>query len=261
MSDHLPSIHQSDRCSYCGEPLDQRVYFCLRCAKPHKHPDSLLPASLPTYEDNETKLRTKAGPAWTVYFVYLSVIAIGSFISFEFWDEEGMEPFFLIVELSLLVTTLIFVIRFWGDVRPLIARPGIFHPAAWIGLALLAPLLLLNYGYHNLLMEWLAIEEDDYMEYFRSSWGPILFICIMPAIVEELGFRGIIQHQFEKVVSPKVAIFAASVAFSAAHFNMLSAPYLVLVGILLGWMKWKTGSIYPSMVAHFLHNYIVVIHF
>jgi membrane protease YdiL (CAAX protease family) len=261
LSDHLPSTHHSDRCSYCGEPLDQRVYFCLRCAKPHKHPDSLLPASLPTYEDNETKLRTKAGPVWTIYFTYLTVIFIGSFLGFGLWGEEDMEPQFLAVEMALVITTLVFMIRYWSDVKPLVCKMGLVHPATWIGLALLIPLLLLNFGYHSLITELAAAEDEDFMDYFSSSWGPLLFICIMPAIVEELGFRGIIQHQFEKIVSPRGAIFVASVAFSAAHFNVLSAPYLLLVGILLGWMKWKTGSIYPSMAAHFLHNYVVVTHF
>jgi membrane protease YdiL (CAAX protease family) len=80
----------------------------------------------------------------------------------------------------------------------------------------------------------------------------------MPAIVEEIGFRGIIQHQFEKVVSPGIAIGVASLAFSAAHFSVLSSPYLALVGMLLGWMKWKTGSLYPPILAHFLHNLVVI---
>lgn len=259
MSDNLPSTHNSDRCSYCGGPLDQRVYFCLRCAKPHKHPDTLLPASLPKYEDTETKLRG-AGPAWTVFFTYMSVILLSSVISFGVLGEGELDGAFLFAELGLFGTTLFFVFRFWSDLSPILGRTGILHPATWIGLVLLAPLLLLNFGYHHMLMEWLAIEDEDYQEYFSSSWGPVLFICILPAVLEEIGFRGIIQHQFEKVVSPAVAITAGSIAFSIAHFNFLSAPYLALVGLLLGWMKWKTGSIYPCMVVHFLHNYVVVMH-
>ena len=35
----------------------------------------------------------------------------------------------------------------------------------------------------------------------------------------------------------------------------------LLVGLLLGWVKWKTGSLYPSMLIHFLHNYIVLEYF
>jgi membrane protease YdiL (CAAX protease family) len=38
----------------------------------------------------------------------------------------------------------------------------------------------------------------------------------------------------------------------------LSAPYLALAGALFGWLKWKTGSLYPAMAAHFAHNFIVI---
>jgi membrane protease YdiL (CAAX protease family) len=221
----------------------------------------MLPASLPEYEDIETKLRKNAGPAWTVFFTYLIVIALGSGIAFAAWGDDDWEPAFLFLDFALLVTTLIFAARFWADLQPLLSRLGLFHPATWIGLALLAPLLALNFGYHSMLVEMMSIEKEDYMDYFSSKWGPLLFICIMPAVVEEIGFRGIIQTQLEKVVSPRVAILVASAAFSAAHFNPLSAPYLALVGVLLGWLKWKTGSLYPAIAAHFLHNYVVVTYF
>jgi membrane protease YdiL (CAAX protease family) len=150
----------------------------------------------------------------------------------------------------------------WNDLRPLLTRvSGLIHPAAWAGFLMLAPLLLLNYGYHNLLTKWLGVEAEDYTNCFSSTWGPVIFICVMPAITEEIAFRGMIQHQFEKVVKPSIAIAVAAMVFAAAHMTIVSAPYLALVGLLLGWMKTKTGSLYPSMIAHFLHNYIVITYF
>lgn len=261
LSHQLPSQPTSTHCPYCGQALDERIYFCPRCARPYKHPDTMLPASLPKYEDTETRLRTKAGPAWTVFFVYMIVIVLGSMIAMAAWGDEDAEPMFLLLDFALLVTTIVCTARFWKDLKPLFGRLGLFQPWAWFGLALLVPLLALNYGYHSFLVELLSAEKEDFTDYFSSKWGPIIFICVMPAIVEEIAFRGIIQDQFEKVVSPKVAILVASLVFSAAHFNILSAPYLALVGVLLGWLKWKTGSLYPAMVAHFLHNYVVVTYF
>lgn len=258
MSDSLTRPISARRCDYCDGPLDSRFYFCPRCSKPHRPVEELLPASLPAYEDNETKLRTQAGPAWTVFFAYLSVIVAGSFIALAFWGTENQTAAVLFVEFLLAATTVVFLIRSWSSVRPLLARAGFAHPAAWIGLVLLAPMLLLNYGFHHLLIETFGLEKISHDDYFHSKWGAVIFICVLPAILEEIGFRGIIQDQFERVVSPGVAIGVASLAFSAAHFSILSSPYLALVGALLGWMKWKSGSLYPSMVAHFLHNFIVV---
>lgn len=218
----------------------------------------MLPASLPRYEDFETRLRSDARPAWTVFFSYLCVISIGSLLAAAIWGFDDREPSLLFVAFALAALTLFFMIREWSAIRPLLATSGFLHPAAWIGLLVLAPLLLLNFGYHHLLVEILPVKAERYDDYFTSKWGPLIFICIIPAIVEEIGFRGIVQHQFEKVVSPGIAIGVASLAFSAAHFSVLSSPYLALVGALLGWMKWKTGSLYPPMLAHFLHNFLVI---
>jgi membrane protease YdiL (CAAX protease family) len=45
------------------------------------------------------------------------------------------------------------------------------------------------------------------------------------------------------------------------HFSIVSFPYLFALGVLLGWTKWKTGSLYPSMLIHFLHNLVVIEYF
>lgn len=248
-------------CEYCGHHLDSRVYFCPSCAKPHRSVETFLPASFPAYEDTETALRTKAPQAWTVFFTFLSVIGVFGSFAYAIFGMEEEEPAILIMDFALFLTTIFFTVRFWSDLRPMLARIGLFHPVAWIGLVLLAPLLAINYGYHHFLVELLAIEMEDYNSFFSSNWGPIVFICISPAIIEEIAFRGIIQHQFEQAVKPWIAIGVGALLFSAAHFTILSAPYLALVGILLGWMKWKTGSLYPSMIAHFLHNFVAITYF
>ena len=59
-------------------------------------------------------------------------------------------------------------------------------------------------------------------------------------------------------IAPTRAIVLASALFMAMHLSVLSAPYLFALGLLLGWTKWKTGSLYPSMLVHFLHNLIVL---
>lgn len=245
-------------CSYCGHQLDGRVYFCPACAKPYRSVELSLPTPAPAYEDIETSLRTKAPDVWTVFFAFLSAMVIAGTLGMAIWGKEDREAVMMLVDLALFVTTATCLFRYWKDVRPLLTAPGFFRPAAWIGLALLIPLLALNYGYHSVVVGLFDIEMDDYNGFFTSSYGPILFICVLPAVVEEIAFRGIIQHRFEKVVEPWLAITAASLLFSAAHFTVLSAPYLAVTGALLGWMKWKTGSIYPPMLAHFIHNYIVV---
>lgn len=248
-------------CTYCGHPLDARVYFCPGCAKPHRPVELLLTPRTPAFENIETNLRTKAPDVWTVFFLFLSALMVSAWIGLAIWGMDHREPTMLLVSLVLFAVTAACTVRYWPDVKPLLLAVGMTRPAAWLGLAALVPMLALNFAYHSVLSGWLDIEAEDYQSIFTSSYGPVIFICLMPAVVEEVAFRGIIQHRFEAVLPPWIAMAAASVLFSAAHFTVLSAPYLALLGMLLGWMKWKTGSLYPPMLAHFLHNYIVIRYF
>ncbi len=252
---------QQANCDYCGQALDARVYFCPGCSKPHRPVELLLTPSAPVFENIETQLRTKAPEVWSVFFGFLTVMVVSAFVGMAIWGMEDDEPTMLLVSFVLFIVTAACTVRYWQDIKGLLKASGIFNVAAWIGIAALAPMLLLNYGYHSFLTGLLDIEIDDYNEFFTSAYGGLIFICIMPAIVEEVAFRGIIQHRLEMVVNPWIAIGAASILFSSAHLSLLSAPYLALMGMLLGWMKWKTGSLYPPMIAHFLHNYIVITYF
>ncbi|QTN31960.1 CPBP family intramembrane metalloprotease [Akkermansiaceae bacterium] len=245
-------------CGYCGHHLDSRVYFCPGCAKPHRSIELGLTPSMPKFENIETRLRTGAPDVWTVFFAFLSAMMVSAFIGLAIWGKDNLGPVMLLVQLAIFVTTAFALVRYWADVRPLLAVTGFGKTAAWAGLALLIPMLALNYGYHSVLVALLDIEMEDYGSFFGSRAGAILFICVMPAVVEEIAFRGIIQHRFESVVGPWVAIAASSVLFSAAHMSILSGPYLAGLGALLGWMKWKSGSLYPPMLAHFAHNLVVI---
>ena len=59
-------------------------------------------------------------------------------------------------------------------------------------------------------------------------------------------------------LTPFKAMVLASALFVTLHFSILSAPYLFALAMLLGWTKYKTGSLYPAMLIHFLHNYVVL---
>ena len=144
-------------------------------------------------------------------------------------------------------------------------RIGFDHWEAWAALLALVPLLLLNYGYHTWLTDLMGTSGESFFTKLREegvSEAALLFsICVFPAVTEEIAFRGLVQHWLHVAVPPWTAIALAAALFSAMHFSVLSAPYLFLVGLLLGWARWRTGSLYPSMVIHFLHNFVVLEYF
>lgn len=248
-------------CLYCGGPLESKLYFCPRCATPYKDPDSVLMPYRPMRPSAGVLVKRHAPGVATLFWTYFSVI-IGGSLLLQLSSGDRLGVHMIVMDALIFVTTTFFAIYYWPTLKSQFMRFGFDQPAAWTGLIALGPLLLLNYGYHLFLVDVLGAEGESYIDQLRadgfSSGALLFFICIFPAIGEEIAFRGLVQHWLQVALSPAKAIVIASALFSAMHFNVLSAPYLFLAGCLMGWTKWRTGSLYPSMLIHFLHNLAVV---
>jgi membrane protease YdiL (CAAX protease family) len=74
-----------------------------------------------------------------------------------------------------------------------------------------------------------------------------------------LAFRGIIQPTFLRVLGANETIVVTAMMFGILHLSVPSMPYLVLLGIVLGWLRQRTGSLYPCFVLHFCHNLLALL--
>ncbi len=88
---------------------------------------------------------------------------------------------------------------------------------------------------------------------------PLLFlglfvIGIVPAITEELFFRGLIQRSFEEERPPIVALTLTALIFGVVHGQPNNMIGLVALGYLLGYVTWGSRSILPAIVMHMLWN-------
>jgi hypothetical protein len=131
------------------------------------------------------------------------------------------------------------------------------------GLVLLAPLLGLNFLYHRSLQAWFGVEPERFSDVFRDAgYGiavVVLAVCVMPAIWEELAFRGIVQGELAKAVRGGEAVVMTAVLFSVIHVSVFSAPYLLALGLFLGLLRERSGSLVPGMAVHFAHNLAVML--
>jgi membrane protease YdiL (CAAX protease family) len=84
----------------------------------------------------------------------------------------------------------------------------------------------------------------------------LAFVTVVPPMVEELLFRGYIQRRLLRRWSPWVAIPATSLLFAVAHLD----PHLMVVafplGLWLGWVAWRTGSVWPAVCCHAFVNFL-----
>jgi membrane protease YdiL (CAAX protease family) len=83
----------------------------------------------------------------------------------------------------------------------------------------------------------------------------ILGAVLLAPLVEEIVFRGFFQGQLEQGYrDPTKAILFSSLLFTILHFNPWWSLQIYLLGVVLGYLAWRTGSIWPSFVIHAVNN-------
>lgn len=87
-------------------------------------------------------------------------------------------------------------------------------------------------------------------------WAIILVMAVMPAIGEELMFRGFTFGTLNKKVTPVVAMLLTSFIFGCYHFSLVKLIPTAFLGFLLAVLVYRTGSIFPGMIMHFCNNFI-----
>lgn len=89
--------------------------------------------------------------------------------------------------------------------------------------------------------------------------GPLLLlglftVALVPAVTEELFFRGLIQRSIEQERPPSSAIALVALIFGLIHLQPVSLIPMIALGWLLGYLAWSSGSILPAILLHFLFN-------
>lgn len=93
---------------------------------------------------------------------------------------------------------------------------------------------------------------------FRNDIYTVITVAFFAPILEELIFRGFILNGLLKNYSPTKAIIWSAVLFGIVHLNPWQFIGAFLIGIVIGWLYWKTGSIIPGILVHFVNNFTAV---
>ena len=87
----------------------------------------------------------------------------------------------------------------------------------------------------------------------------LLIIALIPAVGEEMTFRGVLQQSLTRKMNPHAAIILSAAIFSFIHFQFYGFLPRMFLGILLGYMFYITGSLWTSILMHFVNNGLVVV--
>ena len=158
-------------------------------------------------------------------------------------------------------------------------RPG---PNIWLLVFLLVLIFIplnsqfIEWNSHMALPEslapiekWMRDKEDQLatLTAFLTKYDTIgqllvaLFVIVLlPALGEEMLFRGIIQRKFtEQWRNPHLAIWVSAAIFSTIHFQFYGFIPRMFLGALFGYLYYWSGSLWVACFAHFINNGFVLI--
>ena len=164
------------------------------------------------------------------------------------------------------VTIVIFLLTRWAEVSPnwirtrpwlvliwsVIAAMGALIPSAWL---------------QEQMPELPNFVENEFDMILTNRWG-YLAIGLLAPLSEEIVLRGaVLRSLLSKPLFANrserfniwTAISISALFFALIHFNPAQMPHAFVIGLLLGWMYWRTGSILPGVAYHWANNSIAYI--
>jgi len=87
----------------------------------------------------------------------------------------------------------------------------------------------------------------------------LVLLALVPGICEEVLFRGYAQRQFERAGGPAVGVLLSGMLFGLYHLRPSQVLPLVVLGLFMAYLVWRTGSVVPAMAVHIAHNALAVL--
>ena len=143
------------------------------------------------------------------------------------------------------------VSRHWVRTRPwfvlfwcVVAALGAIVPSVWL---------------QEHMPELPNVVEGEFDMIMKDRWGYFVVGLLAP-LAEEMVFRGaILRSLLRWKQNPWVGIAISALLFAVVHMNPAQMPHAFLIGLLLGWMYWRTDSIVPGVVYHWVNNTVAYI--
>lgn len=191
--------------------------------------------------------------------VLLLIFYVGSFAQIK-WGFGGV----VIQQLIILLCPVLYAWYMKADAKKLfsIKKPGVSQVAGGILFGIAAFLCAMIVGV--LLVPFFSESADgltqlDDMLTSQPAVVLILVVALMPAIGEELLFRGFVMGTLKNKCTGVIAVLVTTLLFAAYHMSLIKMFTIGIIGFGLTYAAYKSGSIVTSMCMHFLNNLLSVL--
>lgn len=162
----------------------------------------------------------------------------------------------LVSAFSSIITLVIFLKTKWTPLTRgyLLSKP--WGTLLWVALFSLGTIIPLSFLYEQLGIEMDENTQQIITSMMKEPWGYVA-VGILAPLAEEVVFRGAILRTLLGIMSKKnhwVAILISAAIFGVVHANLAQFVNALLMGLLLGWMYYRTGSLVPGILLHWVNN-------
>jgi uncharacterized protein len=244
-SDFIPQ----HACKHCGKLLQPTDVFCGQCGR------EVVAVQQMSRDDAFTTL----SPTLLYYFSTLILLLTYKFTSAFPPAFEG--------QLIVSIIDIAIVIAFWiyarKELKPLFSFSGFSFRIALLTVAgaLVGSVVV------TLIADLIHVSISDDVFYdpylFQDTAFPllisILFICVQPAIFEEVAFRGFMFTNLEKATSPFGAVYITGFVFGIMHLAFISLIWLVPIGLVFALLRLKYNTLWYGIIGHFTYNLGIIL--
>lgn len=204
--------------------------------------------------NNNSTLRGSLDILWYVVVFLLLQVGIGAI--FQLAKLQGITATIAITSLSSVATLLVFLKCKWALISNtwMQTRPwAVIVWAVFLAAGSIIP--------SEQLVEWMHFEMPEQMVKMMEGVmkKPLGYVAIgiLAPLAEEVVFRGAILRKLLSMMPASrhwLAIAISALLFGIVHFNLPQGTHAFLIGLLLGWMYYRTRSIVPGIVFHWVNN-------
>ena len=165
--------------------------------------------------------------------------------------------------ISSLVTFILFISTKWAPVSGNYLKTRPWGVLMWSALIALGSILPMQFLAEKINLTMPEGTEEMFKSIMKVSWGYVA-LGIMVPFAEEIVCRGAIQRVLQNALSERnrwIAIVVSALIFGIIHLNLAQGLHAFLIGLLLGWLYSKTGSILPGFVFHWVNNTVAYLMF
>ena len=142
--------------------------------------------------------------------------------------------------------------------RPLAEAAGLRRCSGWTAgfcaFGAMGLFVLVNLALALLPESWMAGYTAAMEPAVSTGLLPALAIVIAAPLAEELVFRGVVQSRLEQAMPNWAAVAIQAALFGLIHGVPVQIGYAIVIGLIFGWVRCRTGSILPGAAAHAAFN-------